>query len=655
MKFVYARREPPQAADWLSREYLLTNGRGGYASSTLADCATRKYHGLLALPEPASGKTMLYLSKIELSLLAGSQQYDFSTNAFPGTIFPQGYTFIRSVETDRVPVTVFSVQDDEYVLSKSVLMPRGGNAVLVRYELLESPKPVTLKLMPFLAYREIHGLIRQNAFLRPRTYFEANGFKIDPYDHLPPLYLQTSKTSTFYPSPDWWKNFIYTEECDRGYDYSEDLFSPGVFEIKMKKGDAAIVHAGLGTVDPKSIAPVWKAEEDRLSRKTATYEPDGEPLATLKAEASQYVTEDPPGILAGFPWFATVWGRDAMISLPGLLLTTGHQVEALNLLTYYGSLEKNGLLPNIISPSGTHAFNSLDTPFLYARAAGLYLDTTGDRRGVTAQVLPVLVRIMKAFLEGRVPDARIGGEDGLLYGGQETTQLTWMDAQSRGRPVTPRHGAPVEINALYYQALSLLVDRLDDALNKADKQAFTGLRENFQRHFHQAFWSEENGCLCDVYRGPRDRDESIRPNQLFALTLPETVLPRACAVQALETVKMHLVTPYGLRTLSPRHPNFIPEYRGNQDERDAAYHQGLVWPWLIGVYCDATLHLASDEEAAKKYIRNTFSSLWEKHLEEGCVRQVAELFTPLAPHRPCGCPAQAWSLAEAIRVLSVTA
>ncbi len=664
MKYVYNRQEPPKLKDWITREYLLANGRGGYASSTLADCATRKYHGLLALPETTTGKTHLFLSKLELSLLAGSSQFDLSTNFFPKAVFPEGYAYIRSVEIDDFPVTTFSVNNGEYVLSKSVLMPRGDSCVLVRYELLESVKPVTLKLTPFLAYREIHGLIRQNALLRPRTYFETNGFKTDPYAGLPPLFIHTSKTSTFFPSPDWWKNFEYPEERERGYACSEDLFSPGVFEVKLKKGEAVIVRAGLETIDPKKIRPAWETEVRRISGEKRLFMKDGEPLATLKTEAAHFVTDDPPGILAGFPWFTTVWGRDAMISLPGLLLSRGRFTETLALLTAYGGLEKNGLLPNIISRTGDHAYNSLDTSFLYFRAVGQYLEATNDRRGVEKHIAEYLIRILSAFSQGRVPDARIG-EDGLLYGGKENTQLTWMDARRRGKPVTPRHGAAVEINALYYRALVLILDRFDAASLSPEDQAdhalssetrddFARRRELFEKHFQPAFWNGIDGCLYDVYRAPQDRDTSIRPNQLFALTLPEHVLPGENARQSLETVKMHLVTPFGLRTLSPRHPDFIPEYKGDQDERDGAYHQGMIWPWLIGPYFDASLSHAPDKEATKKYFRKTFSPLWERHLEEGCVRQISEIFTPLQPHRPCGCPAQAWSLAEVIRVLEAT-
>jgi predicted glycogen debranching enzyme len=655
MKLTFTRQDDLPIDFWIDREYLLTNGAGGFACGTLADCPTRKYHGLLALPDATTSHTNLLLSKIELSLLSGSQQYDLSTNLFPDTVFPEGYRAIQSVEIEQYPVTVFTVNNGsgEIVLRKSILMPRGGNAVLVRYELLSAAKPITLKLMPFLAYRDIHGLARQNADLRPRTYFEPNGFKVDPYPRLPPLFIQTSRASMFYPSPDWWKNFEYREERSRGYDFSEDLFSPGVFEVKLKKGESVTVRAALAAVQPHAIEPVWDAELDRLNREKVEADRDPEPLAGLKLQAPHFIIDSPASVLAGFPWFAQEWGRDALISLPGLFLSRGRFAEAFALLCRFAGYEKDGLLPNIIEQSGRHAYNSLDTVFLFARTVERYLRASGDREGVRKNLFPCLERIMAAFTEGRVPIARIG-EDGLVYGGTEQTQLTWMDAKIRGRPVTPRHGAAVEINALYYNALVFLLGEFGQELGKKQAEALGRQRRLFEEHFEPSFWNEADGCLYDVYRSPDDRDRSIRPNQLFALGLPACALAPERARLALETVKLHLVTPFGLRTLSPHDPAFHAEYRGDQENRDRAYHQGPVWPWLIGIFFDDALKHAPDAEAVKKYFRNTFAALWESHAAQGCVQHLAEIFDAADPHRAAGCPAQAWSLAEAIRILEET-
>jgi predicted glycogen debranching enzyme len=656
MKFLFHRLEEASVDYWLSREYLLTNGAGGFACNTLADCPTRKYHGLLALPDPLSGRVNLLLSKIELSVLAGPHQYDLSTNLFPGTVFPEGFKLIQSVEIDRFPVTLFSIKDGEIQVKKSLLMPRGEEAVLVRYELLAAPRPVTLKLMPLLACRDVHALRRQNAELRPRTYFEANGFKIDPYAGFPPLFVQTSKKSMFYPAPDWWNNFQYPEERARGYAFSEDLFTPGVFEVKLKPGEEVTMRAARDAVPPSSIDKAWEAEVGRLRRAAAAVA-DPEPLAGLKLRAPHYLTDSPARILAGYPWFANEWGRDELLSLPGLLLCRGELASAFALLRRFAGLEKGGLLPNTVAPggvsSGPPAYNSLDTPFLFCRAVQRYLDASRDRDKVRKHLLPVMERILTAFAAGKAGGAR-AGEDGFVYGGGERTQLTWMDARAKGLPVTPRHGAAVEINALWYNALVFLLEEFDADLKPESARRLAGLRRAFEENFEKAFWNEADACLYDVYRSPDDRDRSIRPNQLFALGLPACALKLEKARLALETVKLHLVTPFGLRTLSPRDPAFVPTYEGDQDSRDRAYHQGAVWPWLIGIFFDAARKHAADTEAVKRYFRNTFAPLWESQPGEGCVQHVPELFDGTAPHRPGGCPAQAWSLAEVIRVLEET-
>jgi predicted glycogen debranching enzyme len=650
MKYIFTNQDVLSIDNFLSHEYLLTNGGGGYASSSLVDCHTRKYHGLLALPLQSTGRTYLLLSKLELSVILGSEQYDLSTNKFPGNIFPGGYQAIQSIEVDYFPVTTYSIADNTIVLKKAILMPRAENTVLVRYELIDAPRPITLKIAPFITYRDIHSLSRQNSEIRPRTYFETNGFKIDPYQNLPPLFLQTSKTSIFFPAPDWWKKFLYQEEQNRGYDYLEDLFSPGIFEVKIKKGESVIVRASLASVNPKTTETEWNRELDRIHSLAVAFEKEDEPRRTLKVQASHYIKDQPVGILAGFPWFSNEWGRDTFISLPGLLLTRGFHKEALAILKKYAALEKNGLLPNTISQTGDHSYNSIDAPFLFFWAVQRYLKYTTDKKSIETTLLPAMEKILSNFIAGKVPFAKVG-EDGLLYAGNEKTQLTWMDAQVNGIPVTPRHGAAVEVNALFYNALVFVTEEFGRLLNRANMQIFTKIRGLFENNFGQKFWNEDDSCLIDVWRSAADRDTSIRPNQLFAIGLPHTCLEKDKAQAILDTVKMHLVTPFGLRTLSQRHELFIPVYEGDQERRDRAYHQGMIWPWLIGIYFDAMKKAAADARGVHQYFQNTFSPLWELHLQEGCLFHIAEIFTPVYPHLPKGCPAQAWSMAELIRVL----
>lgn len=649
MKFTFTNQPEPVADDFLSREYLLTNGRGGYASSTLCDCNTRKYHGLLALPVASMGKVYLLLSKIELSVVSGGTQYDLSVNKFPDTIFPDGFRHIKTVIVGHNPVTTYLLDEGNITLEKALLMPRGEDSVLIRYTLLDAKKPVVLKLAPFLAYREIHGIGRQNADIRPRTYFETGGFKIDPYANLPPLYMQTSRHSTFYPAPDWWKDFEYPEEQARGYTFHEDLFTPGIFEVKLKKGDSVIVRAALDSSPPNQIEKKWRAEESRVSFP----EKQEEVLALLKKQAEHFIVDKPAALLAGFPWFCTEWGRDTFISLPGLLLATKQFQKAFEILEKFGSREKNGLLPNIIGADGAAAYNSIDSSFWFCRTVQQYLSTTKDTSGVQNKLLPVIESILVQTIQGKTEKASIG-EDGLLYAGNSMTQLTWMDASIHESPVTPRHGAAVEVNALYYNALVFVLTKFAPALKPEHKALFDQKRKLFEENFPKLFWNNELCSLFDVYRSPTDKDAGIRPNQLFAIGLPYTCIESQQALSILETVKINLVTPFGLRTLSPHNENFVSVYEGSQESRDAAYHQGMIWPWLIGIFYDALIKHSPEPDTVKAYFKSTFGTLWESHLGESCLFQVNEIFTPVIPHRAVGCPAQAWSLAEIIRVLDET-
>jgi predicted glycogen debranching enzyme len=648
MKLTFAQQQIPAIEEFLSHEYLLSNGKGGYASSSLLDCHTRKYHGLLAVPIPARGQVYMLLSKLELSILVGPNQYDLSTNSFPKVIFPQGYQFIQSIEVDYFPVTTYSAGG--VVIKKSTLMVRGEDTVLVRYQITQAQKTVTIKIAPFLAYRDIHGLAHINVEIRPRTYFEETGFKIDPYQNLPALYIQTSKTSIFYPSPDWWRNYEYREEQERGYDFQEDLFTPGIFEIKLKQGEAVIVRSSLSSCAPKTIEAAWNSEIERIHGLEECYASDHEPLRTFKVQAAHFVTDEPKGVVAGYPWFDAEWGRDTMISLPGLLLARGLSQEAFGILVKYAGLEKDGLLPNTVARLGAHAYNSVDTPFLFFWAVQRYLAYTGDNRGVEKMLFPTMEKILSRFMEGNVPFAHIG-EDGLLYAGNDTTQLTWMDAVARGKPVTTRHGAAVEVNALFYNAMVFLLEQFQTLLHPDKAKTWDRVRMLFEKNFTRCFWNDEFGFLMDVYRGLGDFDPSLRPNQLFAVGLPNICIDGEKAQAIIDAVKISLVTPYGLRTLAPRDELFIPLYEGDQEKRDSAYHQGMVWPWLIGIFFDAMKKNAPDKESVKTYFRNTFSPLWDLHGEAKCLQHIAEMYTPLSPHLPKGCPAQAWSIAEVIRVL----
>ncbi|MBN1525480.1 MAG: glycogen debranching enzyme family protein [Spirochaetales bacterium] len=646
MQVVYTKEQISDFEQFLQHEYLLTNGKGGYCSSTLLDCHTRKYHGLLVVPLPQLDAVYVLLSKIELSAIIGKTQFDFSVNEFPGNFFPKGYTYCEKIEMDYVPTMYYRAEDA--LIVKQILMPQNENTILVKYSVQEARKPIVLKLAPFLAYRNMHSLSNQNIEIRPRTYFETDGFKIEPYQNTPPLFMQTSKVSVFFPAPDWWKDFTYRKEMQRGYPYKEDLFCPGIFEVKLKKGESVILRGSCNPVQTK-IETAWKTEETRIYQLKKSLVKDPEPIQTLKASVQQYITKNPNGIIAGYPWFGE-WGRDTMISLAGCTLLHGNTRETQEILGAYAQYIKDGLLPNTLSPSRNFGYNTIDTPFLFIRAIQQYHAAGGDLNFIESRLLPAMISIIEPILGGSQPLAFLH-ENGLLYAGDQTTQLTWMDAQTASGPVTPRHGAAVEINALFYNALCYITESFTASLPEGFRETCLQAINTFSQSFEKLFWNEEAQCLADVFREENDIDRAIRPNQLFAIGLPYCCISEEKARTIIETVKQHLLTPYGLRTLSPQDSRYVAEYSGNQEKRDSSYHQGIVWPWLIGIYTDACLKFGRNISSMKKEIYNQFSLLFSSHLHEGCVYHVSELFDAADPFLPKGCPAQAWSAAELLRTI----
>lgn len=631
----------------LTMEYLLTNGIGGYSSSTILDCHTRKYHGLLTIPIREPDATYLLLSKMECVLVFDKQEHKLSTNKFPGVFSPTGHQYITHFEMEYLPVTTYKLGD--VLLTKSLAMPQFQSTTLIRYHLVESKKSVLLKFIPFLAYRKIHELATENTAIRPRTYFEENGFKIDPYAKLPPLYIQTSRHSVFYPSPCWYKNFEYIEEKNRGYNYKEDLFSPGVFEVRLKKGEQVIIRASLDKMN-SLISTEWTNELKRIKKLQLQFAKDREPLALLKVHAEHYLTDKYNGITAGYHWFGE-WGRDTMLSIPGITLCRNDSKTAFAILKKYAQYECRGLLPNVTSANENHAYNSVDTPLLFFWAVQKYIEYTGDKKRVREHLLTTMLEIITCFCQNKTQITKLNN-NGLLYAGTPHTQLTWMDANSDGTPVTPRHGAAVEINALFYNALCFVLKDFGGELTRAQKDLFKHIKQNFENNFENLFWNETTQCLIDVYRSAGDTETHIRPNQLFAIGLPFSCIDQKRANKMISTVKQHLVTPVGLRTLSPQNSLYKADYSGDQNKRDAAYHQGMVWPWLIGIFYDACNKTLKNKLEINTYFRTTFKQLWTSHLTERGLFHISEIFTPNPAFAAKGCIAQAWSMAEVIRVLT---
>lgn len=627
------------------REWLETNGIGGYASSTVINCHTRKYHGLLiaSLKEP-KGRFVL-LSKVESSLVHDNLGFQLSTNKYPGVYHPTGHQFVDEFEQGLYPSITYRIGDA--LIKKSMLMVNGENTILLSYELLEGKAKPDLRIRPFLAFRNIHTLTSENMFLRTKSYPEKNGRKIEPYEGMPPLYMGTNRSSEFFPGPKWSLNIEYLMERDRGFDYQEDLFCPGMFETRLRKGKPVIFAAST-----KPLGNLERLRKKEVARREAAFAATKDRSKTvrwLKFFSNQFLirnTSDFASVIAGYHWFGE-WGRDTMIALPGLTFHAGRREFGEEVLASYAKLERDGLLPNYLDQASEHlAYNSVDASLWFFWAVQEYLKTKGSKKFVMDTVYPALRSIICAHLDGRVPLCGIG-DNGLLYAGNQDTQLTWMDAQAYGRPVTPRHGAAVEINALWYNALRFFLELADskDELVEPAKNAAYAMAANFIEHF----WNHEDNCLSDVVN-EHGQDHCIRPNQVFAVSLPYSMLSIDQMRAVMGVVQAHLLTPYGLRTLSPRNAAYSPYYLGDSDARDSAYHQGMVWPWLAGHFGQAMLRQAEDTAATKTYLKKQFKPILRSFPESFGIASIPELYTGNPPHLPKGTIAQAWSVAEIIRL-----
>jgi predicted glycogen debranching enzyme len=637
----------------LSKEWLETNGTGGYASSTICHCHTRKYHGLLNLVLPAHNNKFLLLSKIEAALKFEQVTFELATNQYPNAVHPQGYNFIRRFEALPTPTTVWSIPSAGIEFEESLLMPRGHESIVIRYRLRKAPSSLTLRLHPLLAYREVHGLAKQNPFANGAiTQASETSFTTRMYESMPELNFCSDSPFRFSSSPFWINNLEFSEEKARGHEFHEDLFCPGAIELELKPDGEFFLLVGTSPVSDISL--VWNDEISRREALRIKYEDASDPIWPLKVSAEAYLirnARNQSSIVAGYPWF-NEWGRDTMIAMSGLTLFCGRKQEALDILKTFASYEKNGLLPNMLplKPDETPAWNSIDASLLFFRAVQEYLAHTDDLVVVSGWFKQTMRNILHAFIENRVPIASLH-DNGLLWAGDANTNLTWMDACFEGKPVTPRFGYAVEINALWYNALCFYLD-LCEKLGEPLPSLLVDARNTFELSFAEVFWDEENKCLAD-YVNENGPDFSIRPNQIIATALPFSPLTRAQAKYIVRRVRDELLTPYGLRTLSPKDSRYKPFYRGSLRERDEAYHQGTVWPWLLGPFVEAFLGVADDPVKAATYFEHYLKELYTTHLKTHGLLQISEIFDASSPHKPNGCIAQAWSVGEVIRAMEL--
>jgi predicted glycogen debranching enzyme len=638
----------------VSREWLETNGLGGFASSTPFGLNTRRYHGLLvAATRPPVGRLVL-LSKFEETLIIDGRKVELSSNQYPGAIHPEGHTLLQEFRLEPFPIFTYAV--DGVVIEKSVFMINGENSVVVEYRVLEdesgasknsSASDIQLELRPLLSFRDYHSLAHENDSINRSVETETGLLTVKPYADAPALHLAHDAARVDYSSY-WYRNFEYRAEAERGFDFREDLYSPYALRFDLSGRGTANVIASTERRDVARAAEYRRSEIELRKRVIETAGFEDEFLSSLVAAASQFVVARgrQKSVIAGYHWFGD-WGRDTMIALPGVALLTGRADVARSILLEFARHVDGGMLPNRFPDAGeAPEYNTVDATLWFFEAVRALLEATRDYEFVRANLYGVLVDIMDWHERGTRYQIRVDA-DGLLYAGADGVQLTWMDARVGERVITPRRGKPVEIQALWYNALRVMEELARRFQDEANEKRFSEMVIKARESFNSLFWNEEAGCLYDVIDGV-ERDSSMRPNQIFAVSLHHTMLPYKKARSVVEAVRRELLTPYGLRSLSPHDPRYVPVYEGSPEERDASYHQGTVWAWLMGAFIISYLKVNGDERSALEQAMKWLLPFRE-HLKEAGLGSVSEIFDGEAPHTPRGCIAQAWSVAELLR------
>ena len=628
-------------------EWLETNGLGGFSSSTITGLNTRRYHGLLtAATKPPVGRFVL-LSKVEETLLIDGTRYDLSTNQYTGAVYPQGHRYLEEFRLSPFPVFLYRVEGIE--IEKRVFMVHGENTTVMEYD-VRLPKGAgvcALELRPLIAFRDYHGTTHRNDAINSAVHAGLGIAAITPYEGLPTLYFGHN-ADALEQTGNWYFNFEYPAELERGLDGHEDLFNPFVLRFELHGSSKASVVASTEQ-RPVNDAAALKRREMNRRKRVVEQAPSKDPLVRqLTVAADQFIVQrgELNTVVAGYHWFAD-WGRDTMIALPGLTLTTGRPEIARNVLEAFAASADQGMLPNRFPDAGeVPEYNTVDATLWLFEAVRSYLQYTGDQEFVRDRLYTKLKDIIDWHLCGTRYGIRVDS-DGLLACGEPGVQLTWMDAKIGDWVVTPRTGKPVEIQALWYNALQILRGLAHDFGDPGPEKFLRELAKESSESFQARFWNPDAGCLYDVVNG-EDRDASIRPNQIFAVSLHHAMLPPEKERQIVDAVQRELLTPLGLRSLSPNDAHYRPRYEGGVWERDSAYHQGTVWPWLMGPFISAYVKVHGRSEEARSQAEIWFRA-FDEHLRTACLGQVSEIADAESPHAPRGCVAQAWSVAELLR------
>ncbi|MCX7777288.1 MAG: amylo-alpha-1,6-glucosidase [Armatimonadetes bacterium] len=661
-------------------EWLETNGLGGYASCSIVGANTRRYHGLLIAALNPPRQRMILLAKLSETLWLNGAEYQLDTNLYhPNAVHPEGYRLLESFELSPFPTMRFVIGDA--TLIKQIIMPHLRNSVIVSYK-LHAHVEAMLRVRIFLNARDHHHITRYDgSWLKEADLkFSERCIRVKLRWYAPPLIISFT-SGRFIESRDWYYNFRYPIETERGLEDAEDLPTIGYIDARLAQSEPLYITASIGDLNADDAEAIIKGELQRRARLLNTIpcrevqDSVSELAQALSLNRDEQIGTDEierlskllltrlwlssdsfivrrPGssssVIAGYHWFSD-WGRDAMISLPGLTLITGRYQVARELLTLFGEHMDCGIVPNFFpEDGGAPAYNTIDASLWFAHASYSYLRHTRDIKFVRSFLYERLRHLTQWHIAGTHFGIRVQ-DDGLLSWRSEGMAITWMDAKVGGTPVTPRQGKPVEVNALWLHCLWLVM-RLAEMLGDMPTKRYIGyLHRRATESFHNRFWNGMVGCLYDVISEDAF-DPSVRPNQLIALMLPSLKFDERRAHSILQVAIERLLTPIGLRTLAPNEPRYVGRYIGEQVARDAAYHNGTVWAWLLGPMCTGYARYNGRSVAARLTIAKWLCGML-KHLSEAGIGYISEIADGEAPHMPRGCIAQAWSVAEVLRSL----
>ncbi|MEG3896398.1 MULTISPECIES: amylo-alpha-1,6-glucosidase [unclassified Microcoleus] len=658
-----------------SREWLVTNGIGGYASGTIANLLTRRYHGLLvAALKPPLGRTLM-LAKLDETAVYHDRPYPLYTNRWAdGTIEPHGYKYVESFQLEgTTPVWRFALADA--ILEKRIWMQQSANTTYIQYRLHRGSKPIALAVKALVNHRDYHHTTSVGDWQMSLETLES-GVCVTAFPSCAPLYLLTdaepdAKFRVSAPLYNWYYGFDLAAEKRRGLDCCEDHLHAATFHMTIAPGQSLTLIASTEKnpqLNGSTALAARRTYEGEVLQNWSKVSESPDWIDRLVLAADQFIVsrpqpEEPEGktIVAGYPWFSD-WGRDTMISLPGLTICTGRSEIARSILRTFARYVDRGMLPNRFPDAGgAPEYNTADATLWYFEAIRAYCEATGDDR-LLSELWPILCEIVDWHIKGTRYNIRLDPDDGLICAGETGVQLTWMDAKVGDWVVTPRIGKPIELSALWYNAIQAMAS-FAQKLGKPHYE-YQQLADRTAAGFTR-FWNDGTGYCYDVLDGPGGNDASLRPNQIFAVSLPLDLSPKSLSARGMrgkETYRytplltpdrrrgvvdacaQQLLTSVGLRSLSPEDPQYRGEYGGDQLQRDSAYHQGTVWGWLIGPFVLAHLHVYKDPAQAREFLEPM-----AHHIMAGGVGSLSEIFEGDAPHSPRGCTAQAWTVAEVLR------